>query len=99
MRWRKSVADRRLRHHPVGLVPAADVINPPMTALAIGARASAPAPMASARGSIPKIIATVVMLHILRDVAHREPGRTPAPDLRLLLQLPPLDLLRPDTGA
>lgn len=43
-------------------VSIVEVINPPMTARAIGARCSAPSPMANARGSIPKIIATVVMM-------------------------------------
>ena len=37
-------------------------MSPPITARAIGARASAPAPRASASGIMPKIIATVVMM-------------------------------------
>ena len=37
------------------------MISPPTTARAIGARSSAPAPIPSARGSIPKIIASVVI--------------------------------------
>ncbi len=39
-----------------------EVMRPPITARAIGARISPPSPSASAVGSIPKIIARVVMM-------------------------------------
>ena len=57
-----------------------EVINPPITARAIGALASAPAPMASASGSMPKIIATVVMMigrRRIRPAESSEAARSP----------------------
>jgi hypothetical protein len=42
-------------------VSSVEVTRSPMTARAIGARNSAPDPSASARGSIPKTIAEVVI--------------------------------------
>ena len=50
-------------------------MSPPITARAIGARISAPAPIANASGSMPKIIASVVITIGRRRV---EPALTSA---------------------
>ena len=59
---RRKIVEQRVLTGTTNSVSSVDVISPPITARAIGARCSAPSPIASASGIMPKIIATVVMM-------------------------------------